>query len=113
MATITITNPITCINPFVVEITRELTDGFIDPYPCVEYDYDGNEVQINGEYYTLDPDVQAYLEDIDRQLDEKPIREISVLARTFEIVEAYDLPENEGLSPSDDTYQHNGLIRFA
>ena len=112
MATLTIQNPITCINPFVEEAVQALKNGF-NPYPSVLYDYDGNEVQIDGEYFTLEPDVQAYLEDIDRQLDEKPIREVSVEARTIEIIEPRDSPENEGLSPNDEGYEHNGLIRFA
>ena len=113
MTTITIQNPITSLNPFVEKTTEALKHGFLNPYPSVEYDYDGNEVQIDGEYFTLDRDVQAYLEDIDRQLDEKPIREVSVETRTLEIVEADDRPENEGLSSRDDGYEHNGLIRFA
>ena len=112
MTTLTIQNPITCINPFVVEAEQALKNGF-NPYPSVLYDYDGNEVQIDGEYFTLAPEVQAYLEDIDRQLDEKPIREVSVESRTLEIVDADDRPENEGLSPSDEGWHYNGLIRFA
>ena len=111
MKTITITNPITCENPFVVEATRELTNGF-NPYPCVAYDYGDDEVQIDWEYYTLDRDVKAYLEDIDRQLDEKPIREVRVDSRTLEIIDAKDRPENEGLSQNCEDYKHNGLIRF-
>ena len=112
METITIQNPITCENPFVVEATRELTDNYLNPYPCVEYDYDGNEVQIDGEWYTLEPDVQRYLEDIDRQIDSVPIREVRVESRTLEIIDADDRTENDGLSPSDDDWKYNGLIRF-
>ena len=112
MTTITIKTPITCVNPFVEKAKEVLSCGY-DPYPSVEYDYDGNEVEIDGEYYTLEPDVQAYLEDIDRQLDEVPIRQVYVETRTIEIVEAYDRPENQGLSASDDRYETNGLIRFA
>ena len=111
MITFTISNPITCINPFVAEATKALSFG-CDPYPIVRYDYDGSEVEIDGEWYTLDPDVQEYLEDIDRQLDEKPIREVNVLCQNIEIVESYDREENEGLSPSDDGYEQNGRIRF-
>ena len=112
METITIQNPITNLNPFVAEMTEALADPYCDPYPLVEYDYDGSEVEINGEYYTLDPDVQAYLEDIDRQIDEVPIKQVSVETRTLEKVDADDRTENEGLSPSDDDWEHNGLIRF-
>ena len=112
MKTITIQNPITCENPFVAEATQALKDGFLNPYPDVVYDYDGNEAQIDGEYYTLDADVQAYLEDIDRQIDTKPIRLVSVESRTIEIIDPDDRRENAGLSPSDDGWEYNGLIRF-
>lgn len=113
MTTITIHNPIMTSNPFVEKATEALRDSFLNPYPCVFYEYDGNEVEINGEYYTLERDVQFYLEDIDRQIDELPIREVSVRTETLEIIDADERPENKGLSPSDDGYQHNGLIRFA
>ena len=56
--------------------------------------------------------MQAYLEDIDRQLDEVPIREISVETQFIEIVEAYDRSENKGLSLSDDDYEHKRLNPF-
>lgn len=112
MTRITIKNPITCVNPFVENVSDALAMG-VDPYPSVYYDYDGNEVEIDGEYYTLESDVQAYLEDIDRQIDEVPIRQVYVETRTIEIVEAYERDENQGVSPSDDRYETNGLIRFA
>ena len=110
--TFTITNPIMTPNPFVEKATEVLRHHFLNPYPDVVYEYDGNEVQIDGEYYTLEPDVQAYLEDIDCQIDQLPIREVTVRTETLEIVDAKDRAENEGLSPSDEGYHHNGLIRF-
>ena len=112
MATLTIHNPIMTPNPFVEKATEALQDRFLNPYPDVLYEYDGNEVQIDGEYYTLAPDVQNYLEDIERQIDELPIKQVSVRTETLEIIDAKDRAENEGLSPSDEAYHHNGLIRF-
>lgn len=112
MKTITIENPILCLNPFVELTTEALQDNFLNPYPCVTYEYDGNEVEIDGEYFTLERDVQVYLEDIEHQIDELPIKQVSVEKRTIEIIDAKDRPENEGLSPRDASYHHNGLIRF-
>ena len=112
MTRITICNPIMTPNPFVELAFEALRDSFLNPYPDVVYGYDGNEVQIDGEYFTLEPDVQSYLEDIERQIDELPIRQVSVRTETIEIIDAKDRPENEGLLPSDEAYEHNGLIRF-
>ena len=112
MTRITITNPIMTPNPFVELAFEALRHPFLNPYPDVVYEYDGNEVQIDGEYYTLEPDVQAYLEDIEDQIDQLPIKQVTVRTETIEIIDAKDRPENEGLSPSDKAYHHNGLIRF-
>ena len=92
MTTITIQNPILSLNPFVEKTTEALEDRYCNPYPCVTYEYDGNVVEIDGVYYTLAPDVQAYLEDIERQIDEVPIKQVSVATRTLEIVDADDRP---------------------
>ena len=112
MTTFTIHNPITSLNPFVDAVIEALKDNFCNPYPCVEYDYDGDEVQIDWEYYTLEPDVQAYFEDLGYQIDQLPIKQVCVRTETLEIVEAKNREENEGLSPRDEGYKHNGLIRF-
>ena len=68
--------------------------------------------RLTANTYTLAPDVQNYLEDIERQIDELPIKQVSVRTETLEIIDAKDRAENEGLSPSDEAYHHNGLIRF-
>ena len=112
MTIIEISNPITHANPFVQAVTDALTDRFLNPHPEVVYDYDGNEVQIDWEYFTLESDVQAYLEDIKRQMDTKPISEVSVQTKHIVIIDAEDRDENEDLSPGDDDYHYNGIIKF-